>query len=87
MNYNYEERCVTLGKYIAQNRATVRKTAEVFNISKSTVHIDVTKRLSVISPALQPRFTRFYRKTRRKGIYAADLLQKKSILHIKKIDI
>lgn len=49
---NIEKRCITLGEYIAENRATVRKAAEVYGISKSTVHIDVTKRLSRISPAL-----------------------------------
>ena len=31
--------------YIINNKATVRQTAEVFKISKSTVHKDVTKTL------------------------------------------
>lgn len=31
--------------YIVNNKATVRETAEVFKISKSTVHTDVTKKL------------------------------------------
>ena len=39
------KRCIELGKYIYENKATVRKTAEVFGISKSTVHKDVTKTL------------------------------------------
>ena len=52
MKSEFETRCVTLGEYIIENKATVRKTAEVFNISKSTVHIDVTKRLRDISPSL-----------------------------------
>ena len=38
-----EERCEILGKYIVRFNATVRKTAEVFGISKSTVHKDVTE--------------------------------------------
>ena len=41
-----------LGEYIAENKATVRKTAEVFSVSKSTVHTDVTKRLKSVCPAL-----------------------------------
>ena len=45
-------RCIELGEYIIQTKATVRQAAEVFGISKSTVHMDVTKRLSRISPAL-----------------------------------
>ena len=37
------ERATILGEYIKENGATVRHTAGVFNISKSTVHKDVTK--------------------------------------------
>jgi putative DeoR family transcriptional regulator (stage III sporulation protein D) len=36
-----QERCVSLGKYIISNNATVREAAKVFGISKSTVHMDV----------------------------------------------
>ena len=46
------ERAETLGKYIIAHAATVRETAKVFGISKSTVHADVTKRLKYTSPAL-----------------------------------
>ena len=52
MKYDLENRCIMLGEYIAEKKATVRQTAEVFGISKSTVHIDVTKRLGAVSPAL-----------------------------------
>ncbi len=47
-----EIRCIELGEYIVETKATVRQAAEVFGISKSTVHMDVTKRLSKISPTL-----------------------------------
>lgn len=36
------ERCVTLGKYLVEHRATVRAVAMQFQVSKSTVHKDVT---------------------------------------------
>jgi len=36
-----EERAILLGRYIAENGATVRKAAKVFQISKSTVHMVV----------------------------------------------
>ncbi|MDD6727720.1 MAG: sporulation transcriptional regulator SpoIIID [Eubacteriales bacterium] len=49
---NVERRCIELGHYIVENKATVRQTASVFGISKSTVHNDVTKRLSNINPLL-----------------------------------
>ena len=47
-----EKRAVELAQYIVENNATVRKTAKIFNISKSTVHNDVTKRLAMINPLL-----------------------------------
>ena len=34
-----------LGEYIATNNSTIRNTAAVFGISKSTVHIDVSHKL------------------------------------------
>ena len=43
------ERCVILGEYII---ATVRSTAKVYGISKSTVHQDVTVRLAKVDPHL-----------------------------------
>ena len=38
-----EERAVEIANYIIENNATVRQTAKQFLISKSTVHIVVTK--------------------------------------------
>lgn len=52
MNTFSEERAVSLGKYIVKNKATVRNAAEVFGISKSTVHMDVTGRLKKADPSL-----------------------------------
>ena len=38
-----EERAVEIANYIIENNATVRQTAKQFRVSKSTVHIVVTK--------------------------------------------
>ena len=38
-----EERTAALAHYIIENGATVRKTAAVFHVSKSTVHTVVTR--------------------------------------------
>ena len=38
-----EERAVEIANYIIEEKATVRQTAKKFGVSKSTVHIDVTK--------------------------------------------
>ncbi len=46
------DRVLEEGYYIAQTGATVRKTAEIFHFSKSTVHKDVTERLSLIDKDL-----------------------------------
>ena len=46
------DRAVILGEYILDTGATVRATAKVFKISKSTVHKDVTERLSHDNPQL-----------------------------------
>ena len=47
-----EERAIQIANYIIGNDATVRQTANEFGISKSTVHKDVTDRLSQLNPAL-----------------------------------
>ena len=47
-----EERATMLGKYIIENKGTVRLAAKKFGISKSTVHKDVSQRLRYINPAL-----------------------------------
>lgn len=47
-----DERAIILGEYIIDTGATVRATAKVFKISKSTVHKDVTERLFYINREL-----------------------------------
>ena len=46
------ERCVILGEYLIEHQATVRAAAQVFGISKSTVHKDVTYTLKNVNKAL-----------------------------------
>ena len=46
------DRAIVLGEYILETGATVRATAKVFKISKSTVHKDVTEKLSHDNPQL-----------------------------------
>ena len=47
-----EERVLDLAEYILENKSTVRCAAKKFNVSKSTVHKDITERLCEINPAL-----------------------------------
>ena len=53
MDRDIEKRAVAEGEYIAETGATVRATAKVFSCGKSTVHKDVTERLSEIFLELQ----------------------------------
>ncbi|MFW5985698.1 MAG: sporulation transcriptional regulator SpoIIID [Halanaerobiaceae bacterium] len=41
-----------VGNYIYETKATVREAAEVYGVSKSTIHKDVTERLKKIDPQL-----------------------------------
>jgi len=46
------KRVVDVSRYIVETKATVRKAALVFGVSKSTVHKDVTERLPRINQQL-----------------------------------
>jgi putative DeoR family transcriptional regulator (stage III sporulation protein D) len=47
-----EDRAVRLGEYIIEHQSTVRDTAAVFGISKSTVHKDITTLLPKLNAGL-----------------------------------
>lgn len=49
---NMEERAVKLAQYIIENKATVRGAAQRFEISKSTVHKDLSERLPAFNRPL-----------------------------------
>ena len=52
MQTDMEQRVQRLAVHMIENRATVRATAQIFGISKSTVHKDLTTRLPQINPLL-----------------------------------
>lgn len=47
-----EERAIQLAQYMIEHKATVRQTAAVFGVSKSTVHKDLTEKLPSVNRAL-----------------------------------
>ena len=62
---NYiRKRAVKVGKYIVRTSATVRKTADVFGISKSTVHKDVSERLPRINKQLAEEVSKVMEKNK-----------------------
>ncbi|QGG47174.1 sporulation transcriptional regulator SpoIIID [Heliorestis convoluta] len=46
------KRVLEVSQFIMESAATVRQTATVFGVSKSTIHKDVTERLPIINPQL-----------------------------------
>lgn len=83
MKANVDKRCIELGHYIFENKATVRQTAEVFGVSKSTVHIDVTKRLSVIAPALAQQVDTVLQQNKAERHIRGGIATKEKYLHRK----
>ena len=55
MKLQQEGRAVMLGRFITENKTTVRAAANHFGISKSTVHKDVSERLRTEDPELYAR--------------------------------
>ena len=52
MKDGIEERTIEIAQYIVEHGATVRRTAQVFGLSKSTVHKDMEARLRHLHPVL-----------------------------------
>ncbi|MCR6545417.1 sporulation transcriptional regulator SpoIIID [Dehalobacterium formicoaceticum] len=50
-----QKRVLEISQYILESSATVRQTATVFGVSKSTVHKDVTERLPLINEMIAVR--------------------------------
>jgi putative DeoR family transcriptional regulator (stage III sporulation protein D) len=63
-NEEIETRVTEAAEYVSATGATVRATAEVFGISKSTVHKDLTERLKTISPELYVKVSHVLAKNR-----------------------
>lgn len=51
-------RVLEVGTYILNTKATVRQAAEVFDVSKSTIHKDMTERLPRVNRELARRVKR-----------------------------
>lgn len=53
-----QERVIAAANYIMDTKSTVRETAKVFGVSKSTIHKDVTERLPRINASLSDKVKR-----------------------------
>ena len=52
MYYDIDLRAIKEAEYVLAEKATVRKTATKFSVSKSTVHYDLTRRLKKLDEDL-----------------------------------
>ena len=47
-----EKRAIDIANYIIEHNATVRETAKITKVGKTTTHLDLTTRLEEINPKL-----------------------------------
>ena len=76
-------RPVLLGEYIIDTGATVRATAKVFKISKSTVHKAVTQKLKYEEPSLYLRVKEVLDKNKNERHIRGGLSPKETALGIR----
>ncbi len=57
-----KKRVLQEAKYVLDTKDTIRKTAEVFSVSKSTVHMDLKNRLEKIDKNLANRINKIFKK-------------------------
>ena len=53
-----KERILTLAAFVIKSGSTVRRAAEVYGVSKSTVHKDLSQRLETVDPVLYEKVRR-----------------------------
>ena len=64
MKREVQTRVTEAAKYILKTGATVRACAEVFGVSKTTIHKDMRERLPELSPSMARRVDAVLRKNR-----------------------
>ena len=78
MDFFKKQRAVSLAKYILKTGKTVRQTAVVYGISKSTVHNDISKKLPLIDMRLFERVDKVMKKNfREKHIRGGEATKRK----------
>lgn len=64
MKSNIDEKVKNVAKYYIKEKSTVRKTAKGFNMSKSNVHIYLTKRLNDLDIELYKKVKKLLNKNK-----------------------
>lgn len=61
MNKLLQSRVIKEAEYILEENKTVRDTAKIFNVSKSTVHKDMQERLKSIDKTLHKKIVKIFK--------------------------
>lgn len=80
-----EERVLELAQYILENKTTVRRAAKKYNVSKSTVHKDITERLSDLNPTLAARVHNVLDKNKAERHIRGGLATREKYLRLSKV--
>ena len=83
LNDYISERTISEANYIVEKQTTIRATARAYNVSKSTVHIDVTKRLRCISLPLYTKVKEVLQKNKAERAGRGGAATKKKYLNMK----
>lgn len=73
-----------LAGYMTENNATVRKTARIYGISKSTVHKDVTEKLKLVNYELYIKTKELLEKNKAERHIRGGEATRKKYLELKK---
>lgn len=83
LNDYISERTISEANYIVEKQTTIRATARAYNVSKSTVYVDVTKRLRCISLPLYTKVKEVLQKNKAERAGRGGAATKKKYLNMK----
>ena len=83
LNEYISERVISEANYIVEKQTTIRATARAYNVSKSTVYVDVTKRLRCISLPLYTKVKGVLQKNKDERAGRGGAATKKKYLNMK----
>jgi putative DeoR family transcriptional regulator (stage III sporulation protein D) len=78
-NARIKQRILDEADYYVKNKSTLRETAEVFGVSKSTVHLDLTVRLRKLSKKRYQKVVKVIKKNKRECLIRATIARKQNM--------
>lgn len=84
---NINERIIKCAQYYIENGSTVRETAKMFNISKTTIHNDFVNKLKNIDIALYYNVRKILNKNKAENYLRGGLATKRKYFLLRKNNI